>query len=83
LSFFSELKRRNVLRVAIAYLAGAWLLVEVADTLFSIYGLPESAARIVVALLAIGFPIALVLSWIYELSPAGLKLEKEVDRTLA
>lgn len=82
MSFFTELKRRNVFRVAIAYLAGAWLLVEVADTLFSIYGLPESAARIVVTLLAIGFPVTLVLSWIYELTPEGLKLEKDVDRTL-
>ena len=82
MSFFTELKRRNVFRVAVAYLAGAWLLVEVTDTLFSIYGLPESTARIVVTLLAIGFPITLVLSWIYELTPEGLKLEKDVDRTL-
>ena len=82
MSFFIELKRRNVFRVAVAYLAGAWLLVEVTDTLFSIYGLPESTARIVVTLLAIGFPITLVLSWIYELTPEGLKLEKDVDRTL-
>ena len=81
-SFFSELKRRNVFRMGIAYLAGAWLLVEVADTLFSIYGLPESAARIVVTLLAIGFPITLILSWIYELTPEGLKLERDIDRTL-
>ena len=82
MSLFNELKRRNVIRVAVAYLAGAWLLVEVTDTLFSIYGLPESTARIVVTLLAIGFPITLVLSWIYELTPEGLKLEKDVDRTL-
>jgi len=81
MSLFSELKRRNVLRVAAAYLAGAWLLVEVSDTLFSIYGLPETAARIVATLVAIGFPITLVLSWVYELTPEGLKLEKDIDRT--
>jgi len=80
MSLFSELKRRNVLRVAAAYLAGAWLLVEVSETLFSIYGLPETAARIVVTLLAIGLPITLVLSWVYELTPEGLKLEKDLER---
>jgi len=80
MSLFSELKRRNVLRVAAAYLAGAWLLIEVSDTLFSIYGLPGTAARIVATLLAIGFPITLVLSWVYELTPEGLKLEKDIDR---
>jgi TolB-like protein/Flp pilus assembly protein TadD len=79
-SFFNELQRRNVFRVAVAYLAGAWLLTEVSETLFSIYGLSEAAARIVVTLLAIGFPITLVLSWIYELTPEGLKLDKDIDR---
>jgi len=80
MSLFGELKRRNVLRVAAAYLAGAWLLIEVSDTLFSIYGLPGTASRIVATLLAIGFPITLVLSWVYELTPEGLKLEKDIDR---
>jgi adenylate cyclase len=80
MSLLSELKRRNVFRVAAAYLAGAWLLVEVSDTLFSIYGLPGTAARIVATLVAIGFPITLVLSWVYELTPEGLKLEKDIDR---
>ena len=67
-----ELKRRNVFRVAIAYLTGAWLLVEVAETLFPIYGLSASAVRLVVTLLAIGFPLALVFSWVFELTPEGL-----------
>jgi len=80
LSFLNELKRRNVLRVATAYLAGAWLLVEVAGTLFPIYGLSDAAVRIVVTLLAIGFPITLALSWVYEITPEGLKLEKDIDR---
>jgi len=68
--------------MAVAYLAGAWLLVEVSETLFSIYGFPESALRIVVTLLVIGFPITLVLSWVYELTPEGLKLEKDIDRAV-
>ncbi|MDH5346113.1 MAG: adenylyl cyclase, partial [Gammaproteobacteria bacterium] len=80
MSLFSELKRRNVFRVAIAYLAASWLLIEVAETIFPLYGLGDAPARIVVTLLAIGFPLFLVFSWLYELTPEGLKLEKDVDR---
>jgi TolB-like protein/Tfp pilus assembly protein PilF len=80
MSLYHELKRRNVFRVAAAYLASAWLLVEVAGTLFPIYGLVDDAIRIVVTLLAIGLPITLVLSWVYELTPEGLKLGKDIDR---
>jgi TolB-like protein/Tfp pilus assembly protein PilF len=79
-SFFTELKRRNVLRVAIAYLAGAWLLSEVAITLFPLFGFSDTPGRIVVILLAIGFPLFLVFSWIFEITPEGLKLEKDVQR---
>ncbi len=79
MSIVHELKRRNVFRVAIAYLTGAWLLVEVAETLFPIYGLSASAVRLVVTLLAIGFPLALVFSWVFELTPEGLKRENEFD----
>ncbi len=81
MSLFSELKRRNVFRVAIAYLAASWLLTEVAGTLFPMFGFGDAPARIVVILLAIGFPLFLVFSWVYELTPEGLKLEKDVDRT--
>jgi adenylate cyclase len=81
MSIFEELKRRNVFRVAIAYLTGAWLLVEVVETLFPIYGLSNSSIRLVVTLLAIGFPLILIISWIYELTPEGLKLEKNIDRS--
>jgi len=80
LSFLNELKRRNVFRVAIAYLAGAWLLIEVTDTLFPIYGFSDAAIRLVVTLLAIGLPITLILSWVYELTPEGIKLDKDIDR---
>ena len=80
MSIFTELKRRNVLRVAIAYLAGAWLISEVATTLFPLFGFSDTPARIVVILLAIGFPLFLVFSWIFEITPDGLKLEKDVQR---
>ncbi len=80
MSILSELKRRNVVRVALAYLAAAWLLVQVVETVFPVFGLPNEWIRIVVVLLAIGFPLALVVSWLYELTPEGLQLEKNVDR---
>jgi adenylate cyclase len=80
MSLFTELKRRNVLRVAAAYLAGSWLLVEVTDTIFPYFRLGETAVRIIIILLAIGFPITLALSWVFELTPEGLKLEKDFDR---
>jgi hypothetical protein len=82
-SFFIELKRRNVFRVAIAYLAAAWLLSEVAATLFPLFGFSDTPARIVVILLAIGFPLFLVFSWIFEITPEGLKLEKDIQRESA
>lgn len=77
--FFNELKRRNVLRTALAYLAGAWLLIQIAETLFPVYGLSDASIRLVVTLLAIGFPLVLVFSWAYELTPGGFRLEKEAD----
>jgi len=78
LSLFSELKRRNVFRVAIAYLALAWLLTEVSGTLFPAFGIPLWGVRFVVIVLALGFVPALIVSWVYELTPEGLKREKAV-----
>lgn len=83
MSFFQELKRRNVFRVAGAYLAATWLLIEVVQSLFPLYGFSNAAIRLVVTLLAIGFPLAVVLSWVFELTPKGLQFEKDIDRTLA
>jgi TolB-like protein len=74
----SELKRRNVLRMAVLYVVAAWLVVQVADALIGLAGLPEWAGQVVLAVLAIGFPIALVISWFYEITPEGLALEKDV-----
>ena len=75
-----ELKRRNVIRVAIAYAVSAWLLIQVADALFPMLRLPEWAATFVAVLLLIGFPIALIFAWAFELTPEGIKLEKHVVR---
>ena len=83
MSVFQELKRRNVFRIAAAYLAGAWLLLEVAQTLLPLYGFSDGSVRMVVTLLAIGFPIALLASWLFELTPGGFKLEKDIDRSVA
>jgi adenylate cyclase len=81
MSLFDELKRRNVLRVALVYLAGSWLLIQVLETLFPIFGLEETSIQIVVIILAIGFIPTLILSWVFELTPEGLKRDREVDRT--
>ena len=81
MSFFNELKRRNVLRVTAAYVVVAWLLVQVAETIFPLFGFDDTPARIVVIVLAIGFVPAMILAWAFELTPEGLKKESEVDRT--
>jgi len=81
LSFFNELKRRNVLRVGAAYVVGAWLLIQVAETIFPLFGFDDAPARIVVIVLAIAFVPMLILAWAFELTPEGLKKESEVDRT--
>ena len=78
MSLLNELKRRNVVRVAIAYLAFSWLLIQVTETLFPIYGLSDAAVRMVVTCLSIGFPAVLVLSWVFELTPEGLKFERDI-----
>ena len=79
MSFFEELKRRNVFRVAIAYLIVAWLVLQVTDNLAPILELPGIFNKGVFLLLAIGFPIALVFAWAFELTPDGVKKEKELD----
>ncbi len=81
MSLFDELKRRNVLRVALVYLAVSWLLIQVLETLFPIFRLDETSIQIVVIILGIGFIPALILSWVFELTPEGLKRDKDVDRS--
>jgi TolB-like protein len=77
-NFFSELKRRNVIRVAGLYLVGAWLVVQVAGTVLPMFGAPEWLPRTIVVLLAIGFVPAVIFSWVFELTPEGLKRDEEV-----
>jgi TolB-like protein/Tfp pilus assembly protein PilF len=81
MSFFNELKRRNVFRVAIAYVVASWLLLQIADVLVPMLGLPEWAGKLIFLFLLIGFVPALIFAWAYEMTPEGLKREKEVDRT--
>jgi TolB-like protein/Tfp pilus assembly protein PilF len=77
-NLFSELKRRNVIRVAGLYLVGAWLVVQVAGTVLPMFGAPEWLPRTIVVLLAIGFVPAVIFSWVFELTPQGLKREDDV-----
>jgi len=79
MSLLAELKRRNVIRVAILYVVTAWLLLQAADVGMSALGLPEWTGRMVLLLLGLGFPVALVFSWVYELTPDGLRRDSEVD----
>jgi len=81
LSLFEELKRRNVFRVVIAYGIAAWLLLQLTDIVTPILELPDSIPRIVLFLLVIGFIPATILAWAFELTPEGVKLESEVDRS--
>ena len=78
---FDELKRRNLIRVGIAYLVAAWLLLQITDILVPILALPESAARFVLLLLVIGLIPALIFAWAFELTPEGVKRERDVDRS--
>jgi len=80
MSLYRELKRRNVFRVAIAYLALAWLVTEVAGTVFPVFGIPDWGIRFFVIAFALGFVPALIISWVYEITPEGLKREKDVVR---
>jgi len=75
--FLSELKRRNVLRVALLYLLSAWLIAQVADVVTGLGGLPLAVGRSVLIILAVGFPVAMVLAWIFEWTPAGIRRETE------
>jgi TolB-like protein/Tfp pilus assembly protein PilF len=78
-SFFAELKRRDVYKVAIAYAVVAWLLVQVATQVFPFFEIPTWGVRLVVLLIVIGFPIALVLAWAFELTPEGIKRTEDLD----
>ena len=78
-NFFAELQRRHVYKVAVAYAVVAWLLIQVAAQTFPIFEIPTWCVRLVVVLLALGFPIAVILAWAYELTPEGIKRTESVD----
>jgi hypothetical protein len=73
MNFFSELKRRNVYKVAVAYAVVGWLVVQVATQTFPFFEVPNWSVRLVILLVVIGFPLALIIAWAFELTPAGLK----------
>ena len=81
MSFIEELKRRNVVRMAMLYLVASWVILQVADVLVDAMELPSTWARGVLAVLILGFPLALIFSWVFEMTPEGIKREKDVDRS--
>ena len=81
MSLFEELKRRNVFRIAIVYLAGGWLLIQIVETIFPAFGLGDFAVRMIVIVFAIGLIPTLIITWAFELTPEGLKKESDVDRS--
>src|SRR5712671_1950679 len=78
-NFFAELKRRNVYKVAIAYGVVAWLLIQIATQVFPFFEIPNWAVRLIVLVVIVGFPIALVIAWAFELTPEGLKRTEVAD----
>ena len=78
-NFFSELKRRNVYKVAVAYAVVGWLLIQVATQVFPFFEIPNWSVRLIVLFIAIGFPIALIIAWVFELTPEGIKRTQDVD----
>jgi TolB-like protein/Tfp pilus assembly protein PilF len=81
MSLFEELKRRNVFRVGIAYAVAAWVLLQMFDVIGDILELPEWGGKMILAMLVIGFFLALILAWAFEMTPEGVKRESEVDRS--
>jgi TolB-like protein/Tfp pilus assembly protein PilF len=77
--FFAELQRRNVYRVAVAYGVVSWLLIQIATQIFPVFEIPNWGARLVIFALVLGFPVALVLAWAYEITPEGIKHTEDID----
>ena len=79
MSLFNELKRRNVIRVSMAYLTGAWLIVQVADTVIPWMGLGDAVGRILLIVLIVGFVPAVIVTWLFEWTPDGIRFDDEVE----
>jgi len=80
-SLWNELKRRNVVRVGVAYALVAWVALQVIDFALEVISAPHWILQVIALLAAIGFPAVLVFAWVYEMTPEGLKRETEVDRS--
>src|SRR5205085_11072053 len=78
-AFFGELKRRNVSKVAVAYAVVGWLLIQIATQVFPFLEIPNWAIRLVILLTALGFPVALIIAWAFELTPVGIKRTEAAD----
>jgi TolB-like protein/lipopolysaccharide biosynthesis regulator YciM len=81
--FFTELKRRKVFRVAVPYAVLSWLLIQIATQVFPFFEIPTWIVRFVIVLLVLGFPVALLLSWLFDLTPEGIKRTDELEETQA
>lgn len=80
-NFFSELKRRNVYKVAVAYIVAGWALAQGIAQVFPVFDVPTWAIRLIVILISVGFPVAVVLAWAFEITPEGIKRTEDVDAT--
>src|SRR5438094_9931535 len=78
-NFFAELRRRNVYKVAVAYAVVGWLLIQVATQVFPFLEIPNRMTRLVILLTALGFPVALIIAWAFELTPEGVKRTEAAD----
>lgn len=80
-SVIEELRRRNVIRVAATYAVVAWIIIEAGSVLLPTFGASESTFQVYVVVVVAGFLVALILAWVFEITPDGVKLEKNVDRS--
>src|SRR4051812_23550181 len=78
-NFFSELKRRKVYRVAVAYAVVAWLVIQIATQTFPFLEIPNWIVRLVIVLVVVGFPVALLLSWAFDITPQGIKRTEDIS----
>ena len=82
-NFFAELKRRNVYKVAVAYIVAGWALAQGIAQVFPVFDVPNWIVRLIVFLIVIGFPIALIFAWAFEITPEGVKRTEEADARTA
>src|SRR5438093_2045930 len=80
-NFFAELKRRNVYKVAVAYAVVSWLLIQAASIFLPAFDAPPWAMKIFIIVIIFGFPVALIFSWAFEITPEGIKLESEIEQS--